>query len=225
MKGRESGAEDAGHRVRSFLDAHAAELDVAPLVRADLDTGVSQLVAFKAEQLHAISAAIGETAAQKQMRADIYESFLGLIGQLATSKNLGDPALIIPSHLKHADFLARLETLLVAAPKHERLLVDFGVPPDFMVRLRAAIDELSASTASRAQHWSSRAGATGGLKAANKAVRDQIDQLNRLLLPKLQKTNPALAAAWKASAKIHRTRVEPRRGGSIGPPDDEENPT
>jgi hypothetical protein len=223
MKGREGGGVDTGHRVRGFLDAHAAELDIGPLVRADLDTAVSQLEGFEAEQLHATSTAIGETAVQKQMRADLYERFLGLIGQIANSKNLGDPALIIPSRLKHSDFLARLETLVVAAPKHERILVDNGLPPDFLVRLRAAIDELSASTGSRARHWSARSGATAGLKAANKAVRVEIDLLNRLLLPRL-KTNAALEADWKASSKIHRTRIEPRRGGSVKPSDGEGNP-
>ena len=225
MKGREGAAHDTGPRVQSFLDAHAAEVDLAPLVRADLDTAVSQLERFKAEQLHATSTAIGETAVQKQMRADIYASFLGLIGHTARTKKLDEPALIIPQHIKHADLLARVEALLIVAPKHERILVDNGVPPDFLVGLRAAIDKLSASTASRARHWNDRAGATAGLEAANKAVRVEIDVLDRLLLPKLKKTNPALAAAWSAAAKIHRTRVEPRRGGSVKPSDGEGNPT
>jgi hypothetical protein len=223
-KGRERQAGDTGHRVQGFLDLFADQIAVHPNLRHDLDVAVSELDALEAAQLKAEQTAIGETEVQKQMRADIHLRYLNLIGDIAKKKQLNDERLIVPLRLKQGEFLAALDLLMTAAPAYEKVLVEWGVPPDFLVQLPAAIDALKATRDSRARNWSGSAGATAGLGAANKKVRDAIDQLSRSLASQLSK-NPPLLAGWEAASRYHRMRVEPRPGGSVEPPpEDEENP-
>jgi hypothetical protein len=159
------------------------------------------------------------------MRDDIYHDFLQLIGDTAEIENLNDPRLIIDARINgQSEFLTQVETLLAALPKYERVMTPIGIDADYIARLKRATDELRAMTDSRERHWGSRSGATGGLEAASKAVRDYIGQVDGVLFM-VKKRSPSFKADWDASRKIHKTRVEPRRGGSVVLPPDDETPT
>ncbi len=93
--------------------------------------------------------------------------------------------------------------------------MDNGLPADFIAQLRAGITAIEASAAARGRQRSRRAAATKGLMAADKALRETIDSLNRVLKPALA-TNPALLADWTASKRVRQLAVTPLPTGDLG---------
>jgi hypothetical protein len=227
MDDRKRQALLAGRRAQGFLNARADEIRtvMSPSLREKLDDAVARLAAFEDQQLGSTKTAIGETAVQKQLRENISYRFLQAISNTAKVEKLNDPRLIIYARINNqSQFLEQLDALVAALPAYESVMTKAGLGPEFVGRLNTAIDELKASTESRDRHWGKRSGATKGLEEANKAVRDRLGEVDRMLMGWL-KGNPSLKADWKASSKIHRARIEPRRGGSVELPPDDEKPT
>lgn len=216
----------AARRAQGCLSARAAEIGsvVSPSLREKFDAAVARLAAFEDQQLDSTKTAIGETAVQKQLREDI-SLFVQAIAGTARVEQLNDPRLIMYARINNqSQFLEQLDALVAALAGYESVMTKGGVGPEFVARLTTAIDQLKASTESRDRHWGKRSGATKGLEEADKAVRATLGQIDGMLMGWL-KGNPSLLADWKASSKIHRTRVEPRRGGSVVLPPDDEKPT
>ena len=224
MKTNQERALDAGRRVQGFLDAQAAAIGtaVSASLRAKLDAAVAQLVLLQHQQETATSAAVGETVNQAALRRDLYEHLVVPVGTAARinlRKSTDYPALSVPaSSERRATFVPKVNALIEAAVKYEQLFIDHGMAPDFLTQLRAGVAAVSASSANRANQLSLKAAASGGLVAANTAVRALIKMLNGVLSPVLKK-NPTLSAGWRVTKLITQKPVTPLPTGGlvIGP--------
>jgi len=223
MQSKQSPVFGTGRRVQGFLDAQAATVgDIVPAaLRAELDDGVAKGAAFELAQGASSSAAKGETARQQLIRDDLYARFIHPIDGIAKKKLKGQvsvtelASLIISSAFRHSNTLLTKATELAdAAAKYEKTFIDNGLPADFIAQLRAGIAEITASEAARVRQLSRRAAATTGIATADKAVRDTIDSMKRVLKPAL-KTNPALLSDWMASKRIKQPAVTPIPTGSV----------
>lgn len=218
---------DAGRRVQGFLDRLFAALGyaVAAAVRARLDKAVAQLAAYQLEQGMSRGTALGETSSQAALRQSIYDRFMSPICTIA--KRLlplvpeYDRLTITSLSLYNGrvgEFYTDANNLADASAKYEALLIDNGLPKDFIAQLRAAIGQLDASSGAREDHLVNKVKATAGLGEMDKAVRDAIAILNAVLKPIL-KANPTIQAEWAASKRIKQTAVTPNPTGSAGTSD------
>jgi hypothetical protein len=224
MQSTFGGALDAGRRVQVFLDAQAATLGkvVPPTIRAMLDDAVTQLAGFQIEQATAVGTAKGETVNQTTLRDDLYQRFMVQVGRTAKVELRNTPEFpnLVVSALarRKLDFVSTATKFADAAAKHEQLLIDHGMPADFLVQLRAAIAAVSASADSRGRNVARRIAATQGCIAMNKALRQKIGQIDGLIKPALKK-NAALLADWRASKQIRQLPVTPLpTGGTVVTP-------
>jgi hypothetical protein len=211
---------DTGRRVQGFLDAQAAVLvsAVPATLRAQLDDAVSQIAAFQLEQGASTAAARGETGRQQLLRDHLYARFLYPVEGIAKKKLRGATefaSLIVRAAFRESNkLLAKATELADAAVAYEKVFVDNGLPADFIAQLRAGIAMVTASEAARSRQRSRRAAATSGLMAADKALRETIDSLNRVLKPALA-MDPALLADWMASKRVRQLAVTPLPTGSL----------
>ena len=205
---------DAARRVQVFLDTEAAAIGkaVPPTLRAMLDDAVTQLAAFQLQQGTAEGMARGETANQVVLREDLYTRFMAPVAMTAKIELRSTPEfpnLVVPALARRKiDFLATATTFADAAAKHEPLLVQQGMPTDFLTQLRAAMVQTAASADARDRHRSLKKTATEGCVTATKAVRDRIGQLDRTLKAAFKKTTPVLAD-FQASKRIRQLPVTP----------------
>jgi len=226
MKGPDGQVLQMGVRVKGYLDINADKIGtaVAPIHRKRLDAAVAALTANDAEQHGSTMTAIGETAQQKEMRADIYREYLTMIGTIAKMEGINEPSLLMYSRVdQQGQFLVELRALAVAAAKYEHVWKEYGLTSDFFAGLQAATDALEASTSSRGGHWTSRSAATGGLSAASKTIKAEV-KIMGFAVRFACKNDAALLAGWSAASKIHKTTIEPRRGGDVQLPPEDENP-
>jgi hypothetical protein len=210
---------DAGRRVQVCLDTQAAALGnaVSPTLRAKLDDAVTQLGGFQVEQATAQGTALGETVNQAALRDALYQKFMVQIGRTAKVA-LRDtpeyPNLVVPATARRKlGFPATANQFADAAAKHEAVIVEHGMPADFLVQLHAAIAEVVASADARERALSRRKAATAGSGTADKAVRDTIGLVDGVVTPLLKK-NTSLLADWKASKLIRQLPVTPLPTGS-----------
>lgn len=198
---------DALRRVQGFLDAQAAALGILVplLLRTRLDAAVTQLAAFELQQSTAAGTAKGETGNQAVIRKDIRKRFMEPIARIAKAslREVGEyPTMVVSSStLRNGDFLGAVQTLADSAAKNEKALLDHGMPTDFLVQLRAAITQLTASKAAQGQNVAQRQTATKGIKDTNKVGHDVLALLNSIIAPALKHNTPLLAG-WKAAKKV-----------------------
>jgi hypothetical protein len=226
MKGPDQQVLQMGVRVKGFLDMYADKIGsaVAPIARKRLDVAVAALTAYDSDQHGSIMTAIGETAQQKEMRSDIYREYLTTIGTIAKMEGINEPSLVMYSRVdQQGQFLVELRALAVVATKYEHVWKEYGLTADFFAGLQAATDALEASMNSRAGHWTSRSTATGGLGAASKAIKAEVKMIG-FAVRFAGKNDAALLAGWSTASKIHKTTIEPRRGGDLQLPPEDENP-
>jgi hypothetical protein len=142
---------DAARRVQVFLDTEAAAIGTAvpPTLRAMLDDAVKQLAAFQLQQGTAEGTAKGETVNQVALRDELYTRFMAPIGTTAKIELKTTPEYpnlhVAATARRKIDFLATAAKFADAAAKHEALLVQHGMPTDFLTQLRAAIAATTAS--------------------------------------------------------------------------------
>jgi hypothetical protein len=224
MNGKQHMTLRTGGSIKVFRDGHLKEIDWPVVAFEPFDEAVAKLQAFESVQDKSTGSAKGETATQKRLRREIYADFLGPLRDMAELQKINDPALIVDSYIeRHGDFDTQVDNAATAADKYPDLLVNYLANPNFVVELRAALAALRASRDSREQLWVSRSGATGGIEAAEKELRERIRALDAALEAKLRNNLPLLAN-WKVVSRIRKTRTTPRPGGDATPPGDEGTP-
>jgi hypothetical protein len=115
-------------------------------------------------------------------------------------------------------------TLLVSAARSmanavepfKQLLVEGGLPVDFMEQLRGAANALAASVGTKADHLSKRVGATDGIESEVREARGQLNLMDALVRGRLPETS-SLLTEWRRLAKRIRsaaTRASKAPGGT-----------
>ena len=214
---------DAGRRVEGFLDANAALIGtaVSASLRAKLDAAVTQLDQLRLDQETSKAAAAGETTNQAALRSDLFKHLVGPIGEVAKLNLKGSAdyqALVVSAAaVKKSEFVTKVNSQADAAAKYAQLFIDHSLPADFLAQIKAGVAQVLASAANREAQQTKQSAATGGLIAADKAVRSLIKVVSGALA-KVLKGNATLSAGWTAAKRIKQLPVTPLPTGNTSSP-------
>jgi hypothetical protein len=209
-----------GRGVQGFEGRHAAALEgvITPTTRSKLDAAVAQLGDYQGEQQATDALIHGETRNEENLRLKVYEDFLKTIGDVAR-RELRDkpefPQMNIPSVVvRSAAFVAKATAAVDGASPYESIMVENGLPADFVAKGHAAIAEVTASADARAAHRSRRYTATIGIANADAEVRSLIGLIDGRVTSAL-KGNRDVLDDWQASKRIKQVPVNPLPTGSV----------
>lgn len=211
---------DTGRRVQALLDSQSAALGAAvpPLLRAQLDTAVTQLASSGQDQEGLASATPGEIVNQGAMRAALKVDFLDPMARIARHALRGSPdfqtLVVLASVTRKGEFMNKVNAVADAAAKHEQDFIDRGMPADFIAQLRAAVGALNASIERHGKQIGLSRQAGKGIKDSTKAVRDLLHVIDGNMR-RVLKGNQPLLANWIATKRIQATVVTPLPGGDL----------
>jgi nucleotide-binding universal stress UspA family protein len=209
MKQKEGSALETLRRVQGFLDTHA---DVFASVnqsstRRNLDNAVTQLTAHAADQETGLRSSKGETARQRALRLALRIHEMIPIVEAAKNAKKTVPelkALTMPdSHVRVEELLAAAGAMAETAGKHQQVLIDAGLPDNFVARLTAAADAVRQSIDVRGQNLGRRAGGTSGLGSEEKRARSLIKMVQGRVLP-IVGGDAKMLAEWRSAKRINR---------------------
>ena len=211
---------DTGKRVQEFLDSQADALGTAvpaPL-RAKLDAAMAQFNTAKQEQQALFAVVPAEIAKQNAIRKELNVDLLGPVARIVRRAFKTSPdyqAVVVPSTLtRKGEFVSKVIAAADAAAKHEKDLLDHGMPVDFVAQLRAAVGQLEVSVDARGKQVGLLKQATQGMKDSTKAIRDALHIMDGQITRQLKKNQPLLAN-WVATKRIQATVVTPLPGGDL----------
>lgn len=101
------------------------------------------------------------------------------------------------------------------AEVHKAKFVEAGFAEDFLEKMRATADALSAALQEKAAHLSRRAGATSGLVLEFGRSREMVRMLDDMVSPLLEGTKRL--AAWRSVSRFTRTKREEAEAQEEGP--------
>jgi hypothetical protein len=228
MRNTAQKATNTGRRIQRFFTAQAAIVGTVatPDVQAELDGLVSRLEAYAAQQDVSDGTASAHTSLLDEYRRDAYVRFVRPIARISKRFLSQVPeitALVLTADdTRRPDVVTKLTNLANAAEVNQQTLIAKGMPSDFVVQLRAAIERMTAALDTRDRHPGTRAAATAGLKTAQTELNSLIGQLDSLLIPILR-GNPAVLADWISSKHIPKLPVNPLPTGNLILPDSNAN--
>lgn len=206
-------------RTQQFLGTHSEVLTVvAPATRTQLDAVVAQLTKLSVVQDSGARSSKGETARQRALCAVLRRTHMAPIAGIAKYVLRDAPefrALMLPA-LKSGrqTLITAAYAMADAATPHTQILIDNGSPATFAADLRSAADQVSESVTGRATYQGRRAGATAGLRAAEKAGRAILRVLDVLVRARFA-TDAQVLAEWNAAKLVHR-KSGPAVGSQVG---------
>jgi len=195
-------------RSQAFLDDHASELgDLAPIkARQQLDDCVTTLTNESVAQEAATRESLGETRRHRSLRQELLAYKLRPIVVVARRRSKEFPqlkGLTMPRSRVNSGLLVTAALGIVdAAEPHADLLVEGGIPHNFLTTVRATAQALAKSIEVRNAHRAKRSGSTAALEAEEKHGRSILALFDSFLLPAIADSN--LAAEWKNARRIPR---------------------
>jgi hypothetical protein len=201
------------YRVREFLTTNPIEGTQVKLQL--LDQVVRELSVCGAEQDHSKRLTRGEVARQRAERNALWSNHMVPIARIARRAFAGnipgmDQKFTLPP--KRADNEALLNAargMAQAAEEHAAVFMEEGVPPDFVVTFRAAIEALAAGLTVRVEGQRRRTTSREAIDKLVKRGNAAVDVLDAIVRPRLA-DRPELLVAWKSVKRP----IEP--GGSPG---------
>jgi hypothetical protein len=228
VKQRQGSTLAALQRVQEFLDGNGttfASVNKSSARRA-LDDTVGQTDTHVADQGGGALAARGERARQRQLRQALRKYHMRPIAMAALLKLRDVPevvALTMPtSNMSRANLAQAATAMAEAAKAHEAVLIEAGLPDDFIAQLIAATAAFAASLTTVTAGLRRRVGATSGLGGQDRRGRYVIRILDAAVLPIIG-TDDKLLAQWRTASRIP-AKPGPV-GGSGAPPVPKPTPT
>lgn len=197
-------------RIRAFADAHPAS---GPLTYSRalgmLDDALEQCDRHAATQV--AGPAFGRAARQRQV---------DLVGQLrdrhmrpivaiarAQVQPGSDVGLAAGFRMPKASIsitkmLASCDAMIEMAREHEALLVEKGLPPDFLYQFASTRDELAASRDRRAESRNSHIAARAGLRVELRRARLAVNQLDAVVRATFRGDDVVLTT-WRTMKRVH----------------------
>lgn len=203
-------------RVESML----ARPELAPLASSPaialLGTTIATLKRSNTQQDVGDRSSKGETAKLRELRQALFAQ-MRTVAAAARLQLPEAPELVkftVPiSTAATAPLLAAAGGMSDAAVEHEALLLETGLAPGFIERLRAAADALRESITTRAGYRGTRHRATTSIRTTARSVRPLILLLDGLVKPLIAET-PGLVEEWKQAIRIGLKPGVPRGGAT-----------
>ena len=177
------GALRAGQR---SLDANASALAEINLgeAREALDASVERLARLAAEQDATRMRTVGERSREQRLAIAFHRTHLGPIVAMARLQRTGDPQLSsvrLPKQGRNSTQLIELGRAIAdMVQPYEAQFVRMGLRVGFVDRLRAAADQLVASTVNKEAQRSLRRGATESLSTETLTARRLIARFDAI---------------------------------------------
>lgn len=195
-------------RVQDFLDAHpiGGNPSSAARHRVALDEAVRRIEENAVGQYAARSEGSSDSRRGERLRQAMRAEQLKPIVRVARALAAEHPELatltkLPPVQADTVSLLAAAGAIADAAAPHEALLVENGLPADFLAQLRAAIAELRDGMDDRGNSVRRRAGATAAIDEALDRGRRAI-QLIGTMVERAAKTDPQLMAEWRSASRV-----------------------
>ena len=214
MRKKENAVYSAGQRAQGFLDENEAALGTTvdfSAARKRLDDVVAEFAVHAVEQNVNDRDTRGETAKQLQLRLHLLTDIMRPIAEIARRNLRTTPefeSLHMPRQVYGPAFLASAKGMATAATIHKEVLIERGMPADFLEQFQSALKVFETSVNDREKSRTMRIGATQGLAVQEQECRSVLKVLDALVGRALR-GNPVLLATWKSARAIHR-----RPGGS-----------
>ena len=194
--------------VRQFIRDKAAQLGsvVTAGSMQKLDDIIVKVQAIVAEQSTTDLQAKGSTQSQQTLRVALIRDHMSKIARIAAVASLPPDTdlsvLRTPSrNLDIPRLAAAAQGMAGAVAAHASVFTDFGVTPDFVAELRAAVTDLEGAKVTRIKTKAFRVTATTGLKKELSEGRKIVSVLDAFVKSAL-KDDPATLAGWNNAKRV-----------------------
>ena len=197
------------HRMQTFMDSNAAALGTISksTSRTDLDTAVTGLEQYAAQQARAETAAASLTMAKGDLREELRLGHMQPIAAIARKK-LGATAAMQVLALPHKNssdvaLIAAGTGMAEACAQYEAVFVAQQMPADFIAQLTAAVKAVQDAVNAQAQARLDVNEATKGVKAQLTITHTDVKVINGLVVKQLKGTDAGLLGAWTNAKRVY----------------------
>jgi hypothetical protein len=194
--------------MQTYLDTNAADLGTISksTSRTDLDTAVTGLEQFAAQQARAETAAVSFTKAKADARTELRIGHMQPIAAIARKKLGSTPAMQVLAlpHKSTSDvgLIAAGTGMAEACAQYQQVFLDQQMPADFIAQLTAAVKAVQDAVNSQAQARLDVNEATKGVKAQLTITHTDVKVINGLVVKQL-KGQPGLLGAWTNAKRVY----------------------
>ncbi len=196
-------------RVQAFIEAHPAR---GPLrygtAAVRLDEALRLARRCAGEQVSGPSLGRGEVRRQRQLMLRLRDRFVRPIVAIARAEveprsdvRLAATFRMPPFRLSVTRMLAWCDGMMMSAKEFEAVLVEHGMPSDFLERFGELRDELARTADVRANLTGTQVGAQEGLKWQLRRARLAVSQLDAVVRVEYA-GDEAVLAEWRAAKRV-----------------------
>lgn len=200
--------------VEAWTDSHAALIPPEAAGQVEALRGVNQRLAeYVIEQEHQDRAKSGNTVTVKQLRRELQQNHLMPIATMARNVVTITPELEVALRVPRptaddAKLLASANAIAKIGEAHKEVLVQHGLPANFVEELQAAAVALQAASDERRQTTSRRVGATKSIAVELKTGRLVVQALD-IAFTRVLRGKPGLLAEWQNTKRVTVKPVRP----------------
>lgn len=191
--------------VRAFGQANAADFPTISAGGRNFQVFVDKIPIVEA------SGALRESNIDKQATASkvnayaILRQYLRKINKTARSAGVDHPEIAVLFRMPHDNNYQKVIAAAMAfhtnGTTHRVVLIEFGMPADFLAVLQTRIDALQAATVEQDNTKTAKVGATANIEAEMEAMHDALRRL-RGIVPNVYEDNPAKLAEWATASHV-----------------------
>jgi hypothetical protein len=195
-------------RIQMYLNDNAAQLGSVSksTSRTDLDTAVTGLVQYVAQQSKAETASLSAKSVKDEAREDLRLNHMQPIAAIAKKKLTGTPniqKLALPhKNTNDIDLVGDGTAMAEAAAQYTQVFLDQQLPADFIAQLQAAVQAVQDAVNAQQSARLRVNDATKSVKAQLAITSTDVKVLNGLVTKQL-KGQTGLLGAWKNAKRVH----------------------
>lgn len=155
-----------------------------------------------------------KATASKTVAAALLIAYLRKINRTARGAGVDYPEIAVLFRMPHGNNYQKLLAAAMAfhtnGTEHKDILIELGMPEDFLGVLQSRIDALQAAIAEQADTKTAKAGATANSEAEMEEMHKALRRL-RAIVPNAYEDNPAKLAEWTTASHVRRPAKRPAR--------------
>ncbi|HKW12157.1 MAG TPA: hypothetical protein VJO33_17355 [Gemmatimonadaceae bacterium] len=208
--------------VEVWVDAHTALIPPEAAGQVEALRRVNQRLAqYVIDQEHQDRTGIGGTVTVQQLRQELWQNHLVPIAAMARSVVPITPELAVALRVPRPTVdvekvLASANAIAKIGDANREVLVQHGLPTNFVEELRAGAATLQAAMEERRKVKSSRVGATKGIATELKTGRLVVQTLD-IVFTRVLRAQPGLLAEWRNTKRVTIKPVRPASAPDVAP--------